>query len=1246
MIISLRSEKMRKKLKGSAILVILLIMLFSISIVSASNDLNDDLLTNDNLNDLSVSNIEIDDCNSNFINEINEEDSLSESNLDIAIAPLNDSNLKANVIQVIHTGDDAKDIQTAINTANNKDTVDLGSYSYNIGYSQLNIGKSITLRGDGESTVINGYGYEEGYGNSSSTSVLFVSAPDVSITGIRFSNIDPNLAYTDWDTLYGWALKANSMAGGLHVDNCSFINYNHGIKSDASATVVTNSYFTGTTTRLFSSSSSGGQERGTKCIHLYDASNCLIANNSFDGPVLDAILLEFSYKNTKILDNKFINNSYSIYFYGEPEDPNVIIANNTFTNCGHFEAPYFSEYSAIFTYIPIIDMHETYLSNILICQNTFNLRNESRIAVTPESDIYLLGNLTISQNVFKKLDSSVDESEIFLLDIQSGFPNQLSHLEKDISIINNQLIDGMYPCIFEDSSTFGTYEYWISFFGDLTISANAKATDLDLSASDIHAGEDNTISISLFDREGNGLNAHMNLLVINERGILHQYPVDIINGIGSRKLENLEKGIYYITAGFGGNRSYRPSIGFSNFTVRPKESILSINNTDSIISADTVRFDLKLTDKSSNGLNGTVMLNVKNSLSYNKTYTINIENGIGFKELEDLLEAGTYYISASFNGNEEFDLSFASSSIEVYPKSSRLNLMMPSSIISGESFVLNISLQDIDYNPISSVVYLQIRDENGNPIKIKNEYETEVQINEGSASIKIDELTDKGNYNITARYAGDSSTLSAERHKILEVLGKETFTAISIEKISFSSYNVSLELNSNGIPLSAPVNISINDNLFKVAIMENGRNSFILQINDLYDYNGPNYIISAIYDGDKFFASSKDSKRIYRADLNSIINVENTGNDLIDLQNAINSAGNGDIVYLKSRNFGDISNLNISKSLTIVSDDSSIYTKGDGKPIFNIIAKEDIEVNIRQISFVCKNNDIIVSVNRSDNSTKPLITLSNNAVIKESSKVDSASITLVSIDNKDIENCISLIDNKLLEGMKTIVAREDSSRSNETDNGNENGNGNNENNNPAIVKSATQLSYSNMKTTAVDTKVDGKIGKYFRVELRDSNNNPLAGKTVKIVLNKKTYNLKTDKNGIVKLQINLLKKGTYTVSISFGGDENYLASSGKAKITVKAQKPRLIVKAKTIFKKKAKVKKLTVKLLSLKKKALKSKKISLRIKGKTYIAKTNKKGIASFRIKLNKKGTYKCTFTFAGDKTYSKLTKTAKAIIK
>ena len=95
-------------------------------------------------------------------------------------------------------------------------------------------------------------------------------------------------------------------------------------------------------------------------------------------------------------------------------------------------------------------------------------------------------------------------------------------------------------------------------------------------------------------------------------------------------------------------------------------------------------------------------------------------------------------------------------------------------------------------------------------------------------------------------------------------------------------------------------------------------------------------------------------------------------------------------------------------------------------------------------------------------------------------------------------------------------------------------------------------------------------------------------------------------------------------------------SNAKSKI-----KPTLTAK-KATFKAKSKIKKYSITLKDGKK-PIKKVKITLKIGKKTFKAKTNNKGKATFKIKkLTKKGTYKATIKFNGNKRYNAVTKKLK----
>ncbi|WP_458404599.1 Ig-like domain repeat protein [Methanobrevibacter sp.] len=139
-----------------------------------------------------------------------------------------------------------------------------------------------------------------------------------------------------------------------------------------------------------------------------------------------------------------------------------------------------------------------------------------------------------------------------------------------------------------------------------------------------------------------------------------------------------------------------------------------------------------------------------------------------------------------------------------------------------------------------------------------------------------------------------------------------------------------------------------------------------------------------------------------------------------------------------------------------------------------------------------------------------------------------------------------------------------------------------------------------------DLTMDFDDGSYFTVRAIDDDGTPVgAGEVVSLKVNGISYVGVTDDNGYAKVKINLNPK-TYTITIQYRG---YKTTS---KLVVK-QTLKLVKKTVTVKKGKKLVLKAQVKLSNGK--AVKGKVIKFKFYGKTYKAKTNKKGIAKVTIK-------------------------------
>ena len=195
-----------------------------------------------------------------------------------------------------------------------------------------------------------------------------------------------------------------------------------------------------------------------------------------------------------------------------------------------------------------------------------------------------------------------------------------------------------------------------------------------------------------------------------------------------------------------------------------------------------------------------------------------------------------------------------------------------------------------------------------------------------------------------------------------------------------------------------------------------------------------------------------------------------------------------------------------------------------------------------------------------------------------------------------------------------------------------------------VTKNAT-ITVNKIKTqlTANAITATYNVNKNFVITLKDSNGNVLSGVKISVNLNgAKTYT--TDSKGQVKVSTKGLAPKKYTAKITFNGNAHYDKSTKNAKVTIKKATPKITAKSKA-FKRTIKTKRYAIILKNNINKAMKKVKVTLKVGGKTYAAKTYNNGKAIFKItKLTRKGTYKATITYKGNKYYNKVTKNVKII--
>ena len=165
-----------------------------------------------------------------------------------------------------------------------------------------------------------------------------------------------------------------------------------------------------------------------------------------------------------------------------------------------------------------------------------------------------------------------------------------------------------------------------------------------------------------------------------------------------------------------------------------------------------------------------------------------------------------------------------------------------------------------------------------------------------------------------------------------------------------------------------------------------------------------------------------------------------------------------------------------------------------------------------------------------------------------------------------------------------------------------------------------------------------KNTKKFQAKFLKSDGKPLANKKVKYRLNGTVKTKKTDKNGYIYVPVKDFKKGKYKIKLYH---PDGVKKTKKIKVVTSA-KTRLVGSDYKFIKSSSKIIKVKLKD-QFNYKVSSGYLIKAKIDGKTYKAKTDKNGVAKFKLKSIKKGFYTIKFYFKS-KGYYKSSKTSNRI--
>ncbi len=155
-----------------------------------------------------------------------------------------------------------------------------------------------------------------------------------------------------------------------------------------------------------------------------------------------------------------------------------------------------------------------------------------------------------------------------------------------------------------------------------------------------------------------------------------------------------------------------------------------------------------------------------------------------------------------------------------------------------------------------------------------------------------------------------------------------------------------------------------------------------------------------------------------------------------------------------------------------------------------------------------------------------------------------------------------------------------------------------------------------------------------------NHNEAEKGKSIQIINKNVKIENATFNNNISSFEVEIYMEcnNPILVNLTFNNITKKSENTNNNSKIISKKKTTITAKSKT-FKLKTKTKKYQV-ILKSGKTLLKNKKIKLKVRGKTYSAKTNSKGKAIFKLKITKKGKFKAVIRFNGDKLYKTSKKT------
>lgn len=659
-----------------------------------------------------------------------------------------------------------------------------------------------------------------------------------------------------------------------------------------------------------------------------------------------------------------------------------------------------------------------------------------------------------------------------------------------------------------------------------------------------------------------------------------EYDISIKNSEATLNLSKLNEGKYSLTVKYMGDKNYLNSTKTLEFYVKEFASELILTINDNVYGEDLIAV-AKLNDNATGTVKFTIG-DIEKEVSINKGIaTYNFKGiDVGDYNITAYYSGNVYYISSS--NETSFKVAKANSTIKVYTNEVLLN--------ENIRIYAGLSPNATGKVTFSMIGYYSPRNKN---------------IVDSVAMWYISPLN-TGEYTVVARYDGDNNYYGSNVTYQLKIMQKRVILDVEIDDVGLNERVIAkFTLTSkDGELINGTVSLMIDGKLYSV-LVKNGK--AVLVIGKLPENI---YSFQANYEGNENYSKSSCEGKFMVSDTQNVtLSAENVvkyynGNQnlVITLLSALGKPISGETihVYLNNKDYV-VTTDNFGKSIVYLDLPAGDYI---ALVKFNQTIRyfaASINVSIKVLPTVEAID--VIKLYGSGTQYFAIFCDSNGKALGNvdvTFKIGDRSITV-----KTLPNGISRLNINLSPGNYVISTTNPVTGEKITNN----------------IKIFTYLGGNK------DMTMYYGANKYYKVRAYDDNGNPVgSGEIVQIKFNGKTYNVKTNQQGYAIFKITSKPK-TYVIKSSYKG----YAVSNKIKV-----KSTIITK--NLYKKKSKTKWFKAKLINSNGKILKGKKVIFKFKGKKYVAKTNRKGIASIKIKSSLKvGKYNIVTSYGKLKVKNKI---------